>query len=45
MATEVRQRPVGRSADDTDNPAASSAAVAVDRSVAIAESCRPVLYL
>ncbi|KAL0028693.1 hypothetical protein WJX79_000299 [Trebouxia sp. C0005] len=39
MATEVRQRPVGHSADCTDNPTASSEAVAVDRSAAIAESC------
>jgi len=42
MATEVRQRPVGDSADDTDKPAASSAAVTVDRSAAVAESCRRV---
>ena len=45
MTTAVSQRPVGHSADDTDNPAASSAAAAVDRSVAVAESCRPVLDL
>lgn len=45
MAIEVRQRPIGHSTDDTDSPAASSAAVAVDRSVAVAESCRRVLYL
>ncbi len=45
MATEVRQRPIGHSAIDTDSPAASSAAVAVDRSVAVAGSCRRVLYL
>ncbi|DBB02119.1 TPA: hypothetical protein ACH3X3_011158 [Trebouxia sp. C0006] len=39
MAIEFRQRPTGHSTDDTDSPAASSAAVAVDRSVAVAESC------